>query len=114
MLRGDLPDSDLEADVTYVTTAEGGRKTPAKSGYRPTCDFGVPGVCNDSAHFFVGRTWVAPGESVLTKIHLISPESLKGRLHVGQSFEVKEGARVTARAVIVRLHNESLAKPPDS
>ena len=113
MMCGDLPDFDLEAEVTYVATAEGGRKTPARSGYRPTCDFGVPGVFNDGAHFFVGKTWVAPGETVLTKIQLISPEPLKGRLHVGQSFEVREGARVTARAVILRLHNESLAKPPD-
>ena len=112
-MRGDLPDFDLEAEVTYVATAEGGRRTPARSGYRPTCDFGVPGVLNDGAHFFVGKTWVAPGETVFTKIQLISPEPLKGRLHVAQSFEVREGTKLTARAVILRLHNESLAKPSD-
>ena len=110
MMRGDLPDFDLEAEVTYVATADGGRRTPARSGYRPTCNFGVPGVFNDSAHFFVGKTWVFPGETVLTKIQLVSPEPLKGRLHVGQPFEVMEGWRVTARAVILRLYDESLAR----
>ena len=113
MTRHDLSDFDLEAEVTHLPTAEGGRKTPARSGYRPTCDFGVPGVLNDGAHFFVGKTWVAPGESVLTRIQLISPESLQGRLHVGQSFAVREGMRITARAIILRLHNESLAIPSD-
>jgi hypothetical protein len=32
---------DIEAEITYLPTAEGGRRSPAASGYRPTHDFGL-------------------------------------------------------------------------
>ena|SRR5207253_1006848 len=103
-------DCDLEAEVRFLTTAEGGRQSPARSGgmYRPTHDFGMKEFFNDGVHVFVGKEWVAPGESVVSKIWLLSPESLYGRLRVGQHFTVNEGRKIVAKAVIKRIVNGTL------
>lgn len=101
---------DLEAEVSFLTTAEGGRLSAAggNGAYRPTHDFGMKEFFNDGIHVFVGKDLVSPGESVVSKIWLLSPESLHGRLRVGQLFTVNEGRQVVANAVIKRIVNGSL------
>jgi translation elongation factor EF-Tu-like GTPase len=103
-------DCDLEAEVHFLRTAEGGRQSAAGGNgvYRPTHDFGMKEFFNDGIHIFVGKDLVAPGDSVVSKIWLLSPESLHGRLRVGQRFTVNEGRKIVANAVITRIVNGSL------
>jgi len=101
---------DLLATVEFLRTEEGGRSGPARSGYRPNHDFGIPGTLNDAAHEYVGQDWANPGETVLTNLWLLAPELNQGRLYPGFAFTVQEGSRLVGRAVVKEVLNPLLLK----
>jgi elongation factor Tu len=104
---------DIEAEIQFLTTEEGGRQTPVKSGYRPHHDFGVDETQFDAAHEYVDREWVSPGETVVAMLTFPGPachDYLAGRLHEGFEFTVQEGARVVARGRITKVLNEALLR----
>jgi elongation factor Tu len=100
---------DVEAEITFLPTAEGGRTTPALSGYRPNhkikTDYLTSGV-----HYYYDREEVAPGETALGTITFITPEAYPHSLRVGQEIEIQEGARVYGRAKITKIFNPLLEK----
>jgi translation elongation factor EF-Tu-like GTPase len=99
---------DIEAEITFLSTADSGRQTYVLSGYRPSHNFGIPGMLNDAVHEYIGPGKVEPGESALANIWLLTPEYQEGRLYPGFTFTVQEGSRVVGHGVIRRIPNESL------
>ena len=107
---------DVEAEITFL--AEGGRQTPAHSGYRPAHkvrdDYLTTGV-----HQYVGCSEVFPGQTVRGTITFITPEVYPHCLLVGQIIDIQEGSRVVGHARITRIMNALLEKraatviPPD-
>lgn len=98
---------DIEAEITFVPTEQGGRKTPTCSGYRPQ-------------FYYNGQDWVVdqeypdvesvlPGQTVRALLRFLNPDAHVGRVQPGMNFEVREGARVVAHGQITKiLHlNES-------
>ena len=104
---------DLQAEITFLATAHGGRRSPVYSGYRPSHDFGLQ-TLNDGAHEYVGCTCVAPGETAVANMWLIAPEYQRGRLYPGFKFTVQEGPRVVAHGVVQRVFNTTLEKTRDA
>jgi len=107
------PPPDIEAEIRFVTTEEGGRRTPAKSGYRPHHDFGVDGIQFDAVHTFVDRERVFPGETVTAMLSFMGTgyqDYLAGRLHEGFEFTVQEGARIVGRGRITKVLNKALLR----
>ena len=100
---------DIEARISFLATSEGGRIGPAKSGYRPSHNFGLQGILNDAAHEYIGQEWVGPGETALANLWLLVPESQTGRFHEGFRFSVQEGSRIVGHGVITKVLNASLA-----
>ena len=100
---------DIEAEIYFLTTEEGGRRSPCRSGYRPSHDFGAEGTLNAAAHVYVGVESVCPGDTVLTRLWLAQPDFHLGRLFEGFEFTVQEGPRVVGRGRITRVLNEALA-----
>ena len=98
---------DCEAIVTFVSTEEGGRQGPARSGYRPhhqvRDDYLTTGI-----HEYIDGEWVHPGESVRAYITFITPEVYPQCLWLGRILSVGEGSRVVAKAEIVRIFNPVL------
>jgi translation elongation factor EF-Tu-like GTPase len=90
----------VEAELTFLTTEEGGRTQPAASGYFPTI-------------FYDGRNWMARftfltdsgwaqlGETVVASVWLFSPEQQRVSLQPGMTFEVREGSQTVARGRIL-------------
>lgn len=101
---------DIEAEIRFLTTEEGGRTTPARSGYRP--QFYYDGHDWDAHQVYPDAEWVKPGDSVRTLLWFLSPDVHAGRVHVGMDFEIREGARVVGRGHITKILNleESAAK----
>jgi hypothetical protein len=105
--------ADIEAELTFLTTAEGGRKTSCRSGlgnYRAPCDFGHPEGWNDALFEFVDKEWVSPGECVIARMWFLYPEYQAGHLRTGFEFTVHEGARAVARGTVKQVLNTSLLK----
>jgi translation elongation factor EF-Tu-like GTPase len=102
--------ADFEAEVAFLPTAQGGRESPARSGYRASHDFGLEGALNDAAHEYVGCESVAPGQSASAKLWLLAPHYQQGRLYSGFNFTVQEGARVVGHGVVTNVINASLQR----
>ena len=94
-------EADVEAEMTFRHTEDGGRETPVKSGYRP--QFFFQGEDHDAVHPYVDVESVSPGETVKAHLHFLHPELLQNRLRSGDSFEIREGNRVVALGRITQL-----------
>jgi len=92
---------DAEAQIAFLSTAEGGRKNPVKTGYRP--QFYYDGHNWDAIQTFPDREWVYPGETVIAYIAFLSPEHHRGKLHPGKEFELREGLQIVATGIVTKL-----------
>lgn len=108
----DNSSSDFIASLTYRTTAEDGRKTPAKSGYRPQVKFEFDDKQSSGQQIFIGRELVYPGDSVDAEITLLSIDHLENKLIKGMTFEFIEGMRVIGSGKIKHIINDILKKEP--
>jgi translation elongation factor EF-Tu-like GTPase len=98
---------DIEADIRFVSTENGGRRSAAMSGYRPNHDFGV-GKKMDASHEYVGRESVAPGETARTNMWLLAPLCEEISLHAGMKFTVREGMQVVGHGIVTRIISKPL------
>ncbi|MBL1224470.1 hypothetical protein [Enterococcus sp. BWR-S5] len=104
-----LQNEDVEAEFRFLTTEEGGRKTPTKSGYRPD-HLIKPDYLTCGRHTYYEKEWVALGETVLGTIKFIDPPSYRHSLEVGQRISFQEGARIVGYAKIIQIFNEDLKR----
>ena len=103
---------DIEAEVKFLTTAEGGRHTPVRTGYRPNHDMGRTDETNDAMHEFAGMDVVPLGKSVLSRMRFLAPERQNGRLHVGMQFTIQEGSKIVGRGRILHVLNKAMKASP--
>ena len=108
MYTKDYPPADIEAIISFVTTEDGGRKTPAFSRYRPDHDFGVAGMLNGAQHEFVDCEQAYPGDVIESRMCFLAPEFQVGRLYVGMPFTVQEGAKIVANGIVTKILNPAL------
>lgn len=102
---------DLEVQITFLKTEEGGRRTPARNGYRP--QFYYDGTDWDAVHTYPDKELVYPGETVRAYLSFLTPENHIGKLYPGMTFQCREGQRVIANGVVLKiLELESPAKHP--
>jgi hypothetical protein len=64
---------DFIAELKYLPTEQGGRKTPANSGYRPQIKFDFSQQETSGQQTFIDKKTVYPGENVIAKIKMSSP-----------------------------------------
>lgn len=102
---------DVEAEVTFLAADEGGRSTPAQSGYRPQHavrdDYFTTGVQE-----YLDVEQAAPGATVRANITFLTPEAYPGCLWEGKVINVQEGSRVVGRARILKIFNPALQRLP--
>jgi elongation factor Tu len=92
---------DIEAEITFVPTEQGGRKTPAFPGYRP--QFYYDGMDWDAAHEYPDVEKVLPGQTVRTLLTFSRPQIHFGRVVEGMEFLVREGQRTVAHGRVTKL-----------
>jgi len=92
---------DIEAQITFLSSDQGGRKTPATTGYRP--QFSYDGQDWDAIQTYPNRKWVYPGETVTAYIAFLSPEHHRGNLYPGREFQVREGSRIVATGIVTKV-----------
>ncbi|MFK7001015.1 hypothetical protein V3470_07600 [Flavobacterium oreochromis] len=71
----------LEAEIYYLTEAEGGRKTAVASGYRG--QFFYDGRDWDAPQEFIDKKYCNPGEKVQVKLTTLSPFLHIGKFKIG-------------------------------
>ncbi|GDY18704.1 hypothetical protein LBMAG56_00490 [Verrucomicrobiota bacterium] len=99
---------DIEAEITFVSSAQGGRKTPARSGYRS--QFYYDGHDWDAHHEYPDVEWVYPGQTARVLLRFLSPDAHLNRVHPEMEFQVREGQKVVAHGRVTKiLHLEESA-----
>ena len=101
---------DFIAELTYLSTEQGGRKTPANSGYRPDIkvDFFEMKTCGIQT--FIEKNVVLPGETVNAKIKIIASDYFANLLTEGMKFEFMEGPILIGIGEIKNIINDKLEK----
>ncbi|WP_316838946.1 hypothetical protein [Pedobacter gandavensis] len=102
--------ADFIATLTYRTTEQGGRKIPAKSGYRPQVKFDFDEMQTSGQQTFIGRELVFPGETVDAEVRIIADDYFASKLIEGMEFEFREGATVIGTGKIKTIVNDKLKK----
>ena len=92
---------DIEAEVYFLTSEEGGRTMPAFDGYRPQFYYNESDW--DASHIYPDVEQANPGETIRTYLGFLSPKEHVGRVHVGMKFLIREGARTVAKGVVTKI-----------
>jgi len=92
---------DIEAEIYFLSTAEGGRSTPAFTGYRPLFRYNEQDWI--SSHFYPDVEAAEPGETVRAYIGLLSPDEHLGKIQYGVEFIVREGNRTVGKGVVTKI-----------
>jgi translation elongation factor EF-Tu-like GTPase len=100
--------------LKYRTTEEGGRTTPARSGYRPQLKFSFEEIQTSAQQVFVDKEAVYPGDTVKAEITMTSPAIFIGRLVCGEVFEFREGARIIGTGQIIEILDTELGSSRDN
>jgi elongation factor Tu len=87
----------FRADLALLTAAEGGRRGPVRTGYRPQFHLRTADVVGVLDLGPSGRA--APGERVAATVRLEHPEPLE----IGLGFAVREGGRTVAEGTVTAL-----------
>ena len=98
----------LDAELFVVPESDGGRRSPFFSGYRP--QFLFNDVHNGCVITIVDREQMAGGDSGAVALTFFRPELQFGRLAVGDSFCIAEGARVVCRGTITKIHERDMVR----
>ena len=101
---------DFIAILKYKDTADGGRKTPALSGYRPQVKFQFTEMQTSGNQSFIDKDIVYPGETVRAYIKLGSPHLFEHLLYEGMEYEFREGSHIIGTGTIITILNLILKK----
>lgn len=99
---------DLLAELHFLKTENGGRKTPAKTGFRPQLKFAFSEKSTSGKQNFTDKEFVFPGETAVAEIALLSPQFFSGMLAVGMIFEIREASQIIGSGKILEIKNETL------
>lgn len=100
---------DFEANLTFITTEEGGRRTPALSGYRPQTEFThIRGLVTSGSQTYLDHEAANPGETVRAAVRTFASDYLVGMLRTGDHFTISEGARLIGTGIIMKFLREDL------
>ena len=99
---------DFIAELRYLTTEQNGRKTFAKSGYRPQIKFNFSEQQTSGIQTFIDKEIVMPGENVLAKIKILSPNFFVNLLKEEMNFEFNEGSKLIGIGNIKNIINDKL------
>ena len=96
------PPIRVRALLSFLSTEEGGRQTPAFSGYRPNHNFGEA----SGREFYIGQITFARSESILPgESKEVDIEFLNGPglMRSGRSWRIQEGPKLVATATLIEI-----------
>jgi elongation factor Tu len=94
---------DVEIDIEFLRTEDGGRATPVSNDYRPQLYY--DGHDWDARHEYPDVASVVPGQRTRAYLSLISPAEHLGKLIPGKAVSFREGRKVVATGVVTRVLN---------
>ena len=94
--------------LTYFKSEDGGRKTPALSGYRPGIKFSFYNDLFTGIQKFIDTDMAFPGDIINAEITLLNTEYFKGKIYEGLDFDFFEGPNLIGHGVIKKILSPEL------
>jgi translation elongation factor EF-Tu-like GTPase len=91
----------VTAKIRLLKTAEGGRTSLVRSGYRPHFRFGE--LYTDGTLTFLDRQQAHPGDECEVHVTFVNPDYVRESLVVSACFDIMEGARKVGEGTILSL-----------
>ncbi|MFC5048390.1 hypothetical protein ACFSTE_13635 [Aquimarina hainanensis] len=111
MRKNKFATTDFIAELQFLTTEQGGRKTFVTSGYRPHIEFdGFPNHLTSGQQTYINQKTVTPGETVKAEISILSKDYFTNRLYKDMTFKFCEGKHIMGYGKIIELVNMHLKK----
>jgi len=104
----DKGEADFIATLQYLPTEQGGRQTPAFSGYRPQIKFEFTDMQTSAQQTFINRKIVYPGDTVEAEITIIPFDYFAGQLKEKMKFDFREGSTILGKGQIKYILNDKL------
>ena len=106
---------DFIAELEFLTSKQGGRKTPVRSNYRPHIEFdNYPEYLTSGNQTYIGKELVEPGEKVKAEIAILGTEYFSKRLYENLGFKFYEGSRNIGYGKIIEIINPDLKLESDA
>ena len=99
---------ELETEIYYLSTEEGGRKLGVASGYRG--QFCYDGIDHDAGQEFIDKNICNPGETVKVYLQTLSPNYHVGKFFIGKKFEIREGRIIVGKGKITKIFRSDFYK----
>jgi translation elongation factor EF-Tu-like GTPase len=96
------------ARLKYRTSEEGGRETPAKSGYRLQVAFDFTETQTSGQQIFLDKEIVYPGDTITAEITVLTLDIIKGKIKVGMTYEFHEDAKVIGTGEVLEILDKYL------
>jgi len=98
---------DIEAEITFLSTEQGGKTRSVLSGYRPI-HLIKPDYLTSGEHTYIDVQEVAPGQIARAYIKFLAPEEYPDTLWVGRVINVQEGNHLVGYAKVLKIFNKLL------
>lgn len=99
----------FKAELRLLSTADGGRQTPIKSGYVGDLSLRQD-MLNGCQIQVVDGQFIAPGEVGIILVRLLRPEFQDGRLYGGMEFGLLEGFQIIGTVRILEVLDKRLSR----
>lgn len=100
---------DFIAELSFLTSEQGGRKSPAHSGYRPHIEFNnYPEYKTSGSQTYIGKDTASPGETIHAEISILGTAYFSKRLYVNLEFKFCEGSHIIGFGKIIKIVNSNL------
>ncbi|WP_046757676.1 EF-Tu C-terminal domain-related protein [Kordia jejudonensis] len=104
-----LQHPDFIAELRFLTTEEGGRKSAVHAGYRPHIEFeNYPEYLTSGQQTYLGQDIVEMGTTILAEIAIFGTAYFTNRLYEDMKFKFCEGRRTIGFGNIVEIINKDL------
>ncbi len=98
---------DIEAEITFLSTEQGGKTRSVLTGYRPN-HLIKPDYLTSGEHTYIDVQEVQPGQTARAYIKFIAPEEYPHILYVGKVINVQEGSHLVGHAKVLKIFNKTL------
>src|SRR5262245_66196860 len=100
----------VRARITMLPNADGGRRSPIFSGYRP--QFRYLGRDNDVSVELLNQETLFPGSTTDVMLTFLRPEFRLRRIAIDTGFELAEVARRVCRGTVIEVLPADLQAAP--
>jgi hypothetical protein len=104
---------DIEGELHLLSTEKGGRQTSAQSGYRPAHRL-HDNYLTSGIHEYPDGGHIAPGETKIALVWLITPSVYPRSVWVGRVLDVCEGMHLVGQLAVTKVLNYALLGSPET